>query len=162
MADSAITEFKGKHRVFSNFDMLHPFVVPELGKVKSVEHGFQAMKTNDSLKQREILAAESPAAAKRMGRKVDLISGWDTGARQAVMLYLLGQKFKLKTTPGKRLLLTNNVLLVEGNLWHDNYWGMCMCGRKACINGKNLLGEFLMAIRHHLLIERRMKLRKGN
>lgn len=43
----------------------------------------------------------------------------------------------------KKLLATENALLVEGNTWNDTYWGVCNGV------GKNTLGQLLMKIRRN-------------
>lgn len=55
----------------------------------------------------------------------------------------------------EKLLATDGQILMEGNSWHDNFWGSCDCGR--CKNGdpweqtdKNYLGKTLMYIRFFL------------
>ncbi len=37
--------------------------------------------------------------------------------------------------------------IVEYNHWHDNFWGDCLCDRCKHIDGENMLGKMLMAIR---------------
>lgn len=37
--------------------------------------------------------------------------------------------------------------IVEGNYWHDNYWGNCTCDKCKNIEGQNKLGKILMKIR---------------
>jgi len=44
------------------------------------------------------------------------------------------------------LLETGDAYLVEGNWWHDCYWGVCYCD-KCMGTGQNKLGDFLMAVR---------------
>jgi hypothetical protein len=41
-------------------------------------------------------------------------------------------------------------MLIEGNWWHDNFYGSCTCNK--CVNkGENNLGKILMKIREELL-----------
>ena len=48
----------------------------------------------------------------------------------------------------KLLVATDNARLVEGNTFHDNFWGDCRCGGPRCSeSGVNMLGELLMAER---------------
>ena len=44
-------------------------------------------------------------------------------------------------------LATGGAVLVEGNTWHDNYWGCCTCSRCAGRRGRNNLGRLLMKLR---------------
>jgi predicted NAD-dependent protein-ADP-ribosyltransferase YbiA (DUF1768 family) len=39
--------------------------------------------------------------------------------------------------------------LVEGNTWHDPFWGDCHCGRCPA-DGENMLGGVLMELRDTL------------
>jgi len=47
------------------------------------------------------------------------------------------------------LLDTGSQELVEGNVWHDNFWGNCTCS-KCPEPGENHLGKLLMKIRSEL------------
>ena len=82
-----------------------------------------------------------------LGRRVKLRPDWEN-VKNEVMRELLMVKFgsgKLR----EWLLATGDEKLVEGNTWHDNYWGSCICPR--CRNrGRNELGKTLMAIRQVL------------
>ena len=44
---------------------------------------------------------------------------------------------------------TGDAELIEGNTWHDNYWGVCSCS-KCNGRGKNRLGKLLMKVREEL------------
>ena len=91
----------------------------------------------------------TPGAAKRMGRSIHLRADWDA-VRIDVMLTLLRAKFSIPTLAA-RLLDTGDAELVEGNTWHDNFWGDCHCARCAGIPGQNWLGAGLMVVRSELL-----------
>lgn len=43
--------------------------------------------------------------------------------------------------------------MIEGNWWHDNFWGVCSCGNTSQCNGngRNWLGRILMAERVYWL-----------
>jgi predicted NAD-dependent protein-ADP-ribosyltransferase YbiA (DUF1768 family) len=43
----------------------------------------------------------------------------------------------------EKLLATGEEILVEGNTWHDNFWGRCSC-RNCRGKGVNHLGQLLM------------------
>ena len=49
-----------------------------------------------------------------------------------------------------RLLATGDELLVEGNYWHDNYFGFCYCEKCSQLPKHNQLGKILMRIREEL------------
>lgn len=105
----------------------------------TVEHYFQAMKTFDSEKRKLIAAAPTPGQAKRLGRMVELREDWGD-VKNDIMRLALWQKF---SKPGlrKMLLDTGDAELIEGNWWHDTYWGVCNG------EGENHLGKLLMEIR---------------
>jgi ribA/ribD-fused uncharacterized protein len=115
----------------------------------TVEHAFQAMKTTD-INQRKIIAEKpSPGQAKIYGRRVPLRPEWDK-IKIDRMRTLLGLKFEIPELRSK-LLATEELFLQEGNTWHDNFWGRCLCA-KCCKtdNYKNWLGVLLMELRAQL------------
>lgn len=132
-----IESFEGKYRFLSNF---WPCKVKHCSiTYPSVEHGFQAGKSL-SVKRRKIIAGLStPAAAKRMGRELQLRSDWET-YKEVIMYHFLRQKFKDPLLK-KKLLATGNAELIEGNRWGDTYWGVCNG------LGQNRLGNLLMKLR---------------
>lgn len=51
--------------------------------------------------------------------------------------------------PADQLIATHPHPLVEGNTWHDQFWGDCRCDR--CPGqGDNMLGVVLMGLRNEL------------
>ena len=50
----------------------------------------------------------------------------------------------------KKLLATGDAYIVEGNHWHDNFWGNCSCSRCDRLVGQNHLGKILMLIRKRI------------
>jgi hypothetical protein len=62
---------------------------------------------------------------------------------------LLRQKFAPGSELAAKLVATYPRMLIEGNNWHDNYWGSCRCD--VCgFKGMNVLGVLLMTIRAEL------------
>lgn len=139
-----IAHFTEEHRYLSNF-----FIEPD---GSTVEHEFQAAKTRDLFEKLEILRAPTPRDAKRLGRNVALRPHWDD-LRIGEMSSLVLRKFFDHPGLAKALLATGDQQLVEGNHWHDNFWGKCHCHR--CENfslvGHNHLGLILMDVRAVLL-----------
>jgi predicted NAD-dependent protein-ADP-ribosyltransferase YbiA (DUF1768 family) len=78
-----------------------------------------------------------------MGKQVHLRSDWEQ-YKPVIMENLLKQKFSQEPLRSK-LIATGNCQLVEGNYWHDTYWGICD-GK-----GTNMLGKLLMEIRTELI-----------
>jgi predicted NAD-dependent protein-ADP-ribosyltransferase YbiA (DUF1768 family) len=58
------------------------------------------------------------------------------------------EKFKNQKL-AQDLLETGELELIEGNNWHDNFWGSCSCP-KCGSGGLNYLGKILMRIRAEL------------
>lgn len=138
-----ITSFDGKYEFLSNF---FPAIVSIDGmRFPTVEHAFQAAKTDRPSEKLAIQQAKTPGQAKRMGRKVSLIEEWDD-VKDSIMLYLLRQKFCSGSSLAEDLVETRNTTLVEGNVWHDTYWGVCTCP-KCGGRGANVLGQLLMYVR---------------
>jgi ribA/ribD-fused uncharacterized protein len=101
-------------------------------------------------KQREqIRLAKTPREAKRMGRKVNLRVDWEEH-KKGVMLKVVRLKFRQSKKLFHQLLATGKEELIEGNFWHDNVWGNCLCPKCRHIPGQNLLGKLLMQVRREL------------
>lgn len=69
--------------------------------------------------------------------------------RVGVMAYGLYHKFVMHADLRLMLIDTGIEELVEGNYWHDNFWGDCGCPKCASIKGKNVLGRLLMNTRNY-------------
>jgi ribA/ribD-fused uncharacterized protein len=143
-----IKAFKGTYAFLSNFS---PARV-KLGDLwyPTVEHAYQAAKTRDIGFRRDLACDEmTAAAAKKAGKSVTLRANWEL-VKLKVMESLVRQKF-LDRELMQKLLYTEQSELIEGNYWHDNFWGVCECPK--CIHyivGKNHLGNLLMQIRGEL------------
>lgn len=140
-----ITRFKGEHRYLSNF---YPCTLNfQRVAYPSAEHAFQAQKTRDLTLQQVVAAQPTPGDAKKYGRQLECRDDWEQ-IKKTVMLQVVLTKFRQHGTLTRQLIDTEDALLIEGNDWHDNYWGHCFCGRRACSEpGKNYLGQILMAVR---------------
>lgn len=137
---TVIDRFHGEYRFLSNF---YPVEVTFGGNVyPSVEHAYQAAKTLDEEDRQKIAKLKTAGEAKRYGRKVKMRPDWDH-VKLNIMKELLQQKFDRDENPDlwKLLSLTGKAKLVEGNDWHDTYWGVCDG------IGANHLGRLLMEIR---------------
>jgi len=130
---------------FSNFE---PWRV-KIGDIvyPTLEHAYQAAKTDNPLHKQRIAACRTPSSAKRMGQHVDLVEDWEL-RKLIVMWQLLRRKFKPGSEWADRLLQTRGKL-VEWNYWHDVYWGKCTCATHENL-GENMLGRLLMLIREQL------------
>ena len=136
-----ITSFKGEYRFLSNF---YPCEIRHEGIFyPSVENAYQALKTSD-LKKRIDISKMTAAEAKKAGRALQLDPEFEIN-KVAIMETLLRLKFKyypfwdwLRDTKGE---------LIEGNTWHDNIWGACVCEKCVDKPKQNFLGRLLMKIR---------------
>jgi ribA/ribD-fused uncharacterized protein len=140
--EDMIDLFSHEHAFLSNF---HDSPVLFDGETyPTVEHAYQAAKTTDPAERRKIREARSAGLAKRLGKKLQLRSGWND-MRVGVMLDLLREKFS-DPIMRQQLLDTGDAELVEGNGWGDQFWGVDdRTGR-----GKNMLGKLLMQVRMEL------------
>ena len=140
--DRPIDCFSGRWRFLSNFYL----ITVERGGLffRSVEHGYQAAKSRDPLQRIHVQRAPTPGKAKRRGRRVDLRSDWEE-VKVDIMLGLLRCKFGASSWDHidlrRRLDDTGDRELIEGNWWHDHFWGVCDG------HGKNMLGKLLMRVR---------------
>lgn len=140
----AISSFRGEFRFLSNF---YPATVVMDGfRFTDTEAAFQSQKEPEKAYLFEGL---DPATTKAMGRKVNLRSDWDE-VKDDVMRRVVKLKFEQNSDLRKKLTDTGNVVLVEGNNWHDNYWGICICDSCERKVGKNMLGHILMELRSEL------------
>jgi len=140
-----ISSFSGPYAFLSNF---YPCKVTfEDCPFPTVENGYQAAKTENLIERVYFMNIE-PAHAKRLGKKVVLRPDWEQ-IKEAVMFDLLRQKFE-EPQMCEKLRSTGGQSLIEGNWWHDNYWGSCRCPEHKGRVGKNRLGFLLMKLRDTL------------
>jgi hypothetical protein len=67
--------------------------------------------------------------------------------RVIVMQRALSLKFNQNPNLKEQLIKTGEAQLVEGNYWHDNFWGNCFCDQCEGLEGENKLGVLLMELR---------------
>ena len=137
-----INEFRGKYRFLSNFYQCETLYLTQI--YPTVEHAYQASKTTDWGERQSIRNCKTPTDAKRLGKIVSIRSDWEE-IKDMNMYLFLRQKF-IKDDFKKMLLDTGDEELIEGNMWHDTYWGICYCD-KCSGNGLNKLGNMLMVLR---------------
>ncbi|KAK3917104.1 Retrovirus-related Pol polyprotein from transposon 412 [Frankliniella fusca] len=111
---SPITSFRGKYYFLSNFYPVTIFY--DNRDWPSVEHAFQAAKTENEFEKLEIKNADTALEAKRLDAERKLL---ETGERK----------------------------LIEENLWHDDFWGVCVCSKHQGRYGRNVLGQLLCLLR---------------
>lgn len=143
-----ISMFKGEYSFLSNF---YPAIVQYEGlSYPTVEHAYQASKSTEFFFRKLLacLPAKKAGVAKQRGRTIRLRKDWDE-IKIDVMFELLCDKFK-KPEFKDRLLATKGAKLVEGNYWHDNIWGDCLCKKCSNIEGQNWLGRLLTEVRSQI------------
>ena len=146
-----VDNFRGKYACFSNFHDSRMIVSGVLWQ--TVEHPFQANKTFDKEWQQKILEAVTPTEAKRLARKLKKLGlqrpDWEQ-VNIRIMYCLVLTKFMMFAEYRRILLGTVGETLIEGNWWHDNFWGDCTCEKCATIEGENHLGRILTLVREYL------------
>ena len=144
MSNQPILKFEGQYRFLSNFW----FAQVQLDGVyyPSVEHAYQAAKTLDPELRKPFYGPDTSAGdAKRMGKELAIRPDWNE-VRLGIMEDLVRQKFEHSILQN-RLLSTAPGMLIEGNYWHDQFWGDCNCVKHKDIPGENNLGKILMKVR---------------
>lgn len=144
----SISHFRDAFRYLSNF---YPSPINVNGwYFPTVEHCYQAHKVKFPQDFLSILNANSPGSAKRLGKQYILRDDWEMVKLHVMQIAVLA-KFKQHPLLKYKLIDTFPMQLVEGNNWHDNYWGVCYCS--ACKDqGKNMLGKILMNLRDVALL----------
>ena len=139
-----IGEFQGEYRWLSNF-WITPIIID--GKqYRSVEHYFQACKADNDATHEIIRSQRTPGDAKRFAKTITLRKGWN-GMRIDVMRSGLQAKFDQHPDLQEKLMATYPRELVEGNKWHDTFWGVDLETQE----GQNHLGRLLMEIREEYM-----------
>lgn len=153
---SYINSFRGRWVFLSNF---YPCNIEHRGiKYPSVEHYYVALKVNGmqfidgryytASDFRELVAKiPNPGDVKGLGRKIKIRSDWEE-KKLDFMEWGVREKFK-DPKLAEMLLSTEDLPLIEGNNWHDIFWGVCSCPK--CNNqGSNHLGNILMKVRSEI------------
>jgi ribA/ribD-fused uncharacterized protein len=151
-----IDKFEGKYRCYSNFS-LDPVSYKGV-MYRTSEHAFQCAKATTQLDHNWVMNQPTPGKAKKAGsrrglggQRIKIKPDWDA-VKIDVMLEILRLKFQLPSL--KTILLeSRDDELVEGNTWHDNYWGDCFCNSCQSIVGQNHLGKLLMQVREEYMNE---------
>ena len=145
-----IGTFTGDYEFLSNF---YKCSIEYNGiSYNSSETAFQAQKTlvEDERKYISTLTpAESKKACGKNGLKdfkIKLRSDWED-VKDNIMYEILRDKFTRNPELKEKLLATGENTLIEGNFWHDNYWGNCTCPKCKNMPGRNQLGLTLMKLR---------------
>lgn len=145
--DKQIKGFRGDFRFLSNFwdcpvwyeGLIYP----------NSECAYQASKIDPRERQRfqQISASDSKKMIKKFyGSPLVLNTPeeWDK-IKGGIMCSIVFEKFYRNLDLRQKLLETGNKYIEESNCWHDNWFGVCYCGK--CKDGQNQLGKILMKVR---------------
>lgn len=145
-----IDSFTGKYKFLSIFYIQDSYFLYENMRWDSAEAAYQAMKYNGNNKQEiyKIFSKLNPSEAKILGKIINIRTDWDEN-KLSIMRDILKEKFSIPELRDK-LIETNGHDLIEGNTWHDNFWGNCTCDKCKDIEGQNFLGKFLKQIRKNV------------
>ena len=136
-----INKFRGYYFFLSNF---YPCKILYRGiTYPTSEAAYQAQKALNENERLRISKLEDPHDAKAEGQKLDLRADWDD-VKVDEMYLICMNKFLQNPELEELLLATGDEELVEGNHWHDTFWGVCNGV------GENKLGKILMMVREHL------------
>jgi ribA/ribD-fused uncharacterized protein len=108
------------------------------------EHYYQAMKCKLAEQRTEIWKAPTARDAKRLGGKCVAREDWDQ-VKLLVMWRALCWKFQQNPDLARRLVETGDRPLVEYAPWGDTFWGV-----DRNHEGRNWMGQLLMALRKEL------------
>ena len=138
-----INRFSDEYRFLSNF---YPVPVTYGGLTyKNNEAAFQAQKCLDDEVKKQFTEYDA-GKAKGVGRHVDLRPDWEE-VKVGIMEEIVRAKFTQNEAMKQKLIATAGARLVEGNNWHDVFWGVDLKTGE----GENHLGEILMKVRAELL-----------
>lgn len=141
-----IKNFRGKYNFLSN--MFNCNITIDNNVFTNAEAYFQSLKCRNLDDVAKFVGIEG-SKAKQLGKKIDLIDNWND-IRYETMVKVLFAKFNQNEELKQQLIDTYPNELVEGNHWHDNYWGVCSCD-KCSGKGQNSLGIALMQVRDSYL-----------
>lgn len=133
-----------------NYHWLSNFEKVEItldGKVwPSVEHYYQAQKSNDPLMQEEFRNYKSAAKTKRKSKKLILRPDWDL-IKISVMEKALIEKYKQEPFRSKLIETFPSPIVEDSPL--DKFWGS---GKLSSLgDGQNMMGQLLEKIRADLV-----------
>jgi len=133
-----IDRFDEEYSFLSNF---YPCKVIYKGHTfLSSEAAYQAQKDLSRTEEFINLGAKD---SKHLGKKVNIRPDWEE-VKLPIMEEIVRAKFEQNKDLAEKLIATGDEELIEGNYWHDCFWGVCNG------QGENHLGQILMQIRGEL------------
>ena len=148
--DNIISSFSLENWFLSNF---YEQEVTINGVIyKTAEHAFNSLKCPDTKECLENKQAIENAKTAKESRIIGLQSptrpDWET-SKTSIMKTILSAKFKIEEMKDF-LNNTKNAYIVNGNLYHDNFWGICIvkdCKMCKDVVGENNSGNLMMEVR---------------
>jgi len=138
--------FRDEYDFLSHF---YPSPVVAYDKLyPTVEHAYHACMVLDEEVREKIRKASTPRQAKFLSHHFPRRPDAEI-VKQRIMYLLDIRKFQDREL-FEKLRATGNRRLVEGNVWHDNYWGECLCRECISTRGWNWAGKILMKVREKL------------
>lgn len=137
-----IKEFKNQYFFLSNF-YEYPIYYNKL-VFCNAEAAFQAQKAINEKDQYKFINLNA-SQARKLGKTIQLRKDWEE-IKDNVMYEIVKRKFTINKELQQKLLETKEEELIEGNWWHDTYWGV---DSKTGI-GQNKLGKILMKVREEV------------
>lgn len=137
-----IKEFKNQYFFLSNF-YEYPIYYNKL-VFCNAEAAFQAQKAMNEKDQYKFINLNA-SQARKLGKTIQLRKDWEE-IKDNVMYEIIKRKFTINKELQQKLLETKEEELIEGNWWHDTYWGV---DSKTGI-GQNKLGKILMKVREEV------------
>lgn len=141
MSGSVMT-FRGRYGFLSNMYAVN--FVWDGRTYRNSEAAFQSAKSLDPA-VRDTFCEMNGVTAKRAGRKVRLRGDWES-VKLEIMEDVVRAKFSQNPDLLRMLVDTGDQELVEGNRWHDTFWGVDLVSGR----GENHLGRILMKLRAEL------------
>lgn len=136
---SVVKRFRGDYEFLSNF---YPAKLMFDGiAYYNAEAAYQAQKCVD-LDQKKQFAKLYSDESKRFARTIVVRDDWDA-IKVDVMKHVVRAKFEQNPRLAKMLIRTGDIPLLEGNTWHDVFWGVDLKTGE----GENHLGTILMQLR---------------
>lgn len=136
---SIVKRFRGNYEFLSNF---YPAKILFNGiAYYNAEAAYQAQKCADPA-LREQFAKLYSDESKRFGRSIVVREDQDE-IKMDVMKQVVRAKFEQNPRLAKMLIGTGDIPLLEGNTWHDVFWGVDLKTGE----GENHLGTILMQLR---------------
>lgn len=140
--EKAVKKFRGEYAFLSN---MHPASFIWDGRMYlNSEAAFQSAKCLDAF-ERDRFSHMDGKTAKREGKKVAQRKDW-AQVKVGLMKEIVTAKFAQNADLLQLLIATGDMELIEGNHWHDTFWGVDL----KTGSGENHLGQILMAVRAEL------------